>query len=72
MHSFFFRELQLITVLLLIHDSYMSLPWRQVKEEWIFMYFFSKRFGEKYKHTELALNFAQKQKNPDFLFILVK
>ena len=24
MHSFFFRELQLITVLLLIRDSYMS------------------------------------------------
>ena len=38
------------------------LLWRQVKEERIFMIFFlSKGFGEKCKHTELSLNFVQKQ-----------
>ena len=35
------------------------LPRRHVKR--IFMDFLSKRFGEKYKHIELALNFVQKQ-----------
>ena len=32
-----------------------------VKEERIFMIFSSKGFSEEYKHTELALNFVQKQ-----------
>ena len=34
---------------------------RHVKEERIFMIFLSKGSGEKCKHTELALNFVQKQ-----------
>ena len=38
------------------------LLWRHVKEERIFMnIFLSEGFGEKCKHTELALNFIQKQ-----------
>ena len=40
------------------------------------MIFLSKGFGEKSKHTELALNFVQKQnfslKKTYFLFILVE
>ena len=38
------------------------LLWLRVKEERIFMnIFLSEGFGEKCKHTELALNFIQKQ-----------
>ena len=37
------------------------LLWRHVKEDRIFMIFLSKGFGEECKHTELALNFVQKQ-----------
>ena len=40
----------------------LFLLWRHVKEELIFMNsFLSEGFGEKCKHTELALNFIQKQ-----------
>ena len=37
------------------------LLWRYVKEERIFMIFLRESFGEKCKHTELALSFVQKQ-----------
>ena len=45
---------------ILTHISHFLLL-RYVKEERIFMIFLSKGFGEKCKHTELALNFVQKQ-----------
>ena len=49
---------------------------RHVKEERIFMTFFSKGFGAKCKHAELALNFIQKQSFSEikthFPFILVE
>ena len=52
------------------------LLWRHVKEEQIFMdNFLSKGFDEKCKHTELALNFVQKEYfswKTHFLFIIVK
>ena len=45
-----------------LHIFYISYFDVMLKEERIFMDFFlSKGFGEKCKHTELALNFVQKQ-----------
>ena len=44
------------------YASFTFLTLTYVKEERIFMIFFlSKGFGKKCKHTELALNFFQKQ-----------
>ena len=47
---------------LLLKDSCKDifLLWRHVKKERIFMDFLSKSFGEKCKHTKLALHFIQK------------
>ena len=36
------------------------------------MDFLGKCFGKKYKHTELALNFFQKNKETHFPFILIQ
>ena len=49
-------------VILEILTHFTFLLWRHVKEEQIFMIFFvSEGLGEKCNHTELALNFVQKQ-----------
>ena len=49
-----------IFVLKILTHILHFLLWRHVKEERIFMIFLSKCFGEKGKHTELALNFVKK------------
>ena len=50
------------------------LPWRHVKEEPIFMFFYKKaRFAEKFKHTELILfKNSNLVKETHFLFILIE
>ena len=50
-----------IFVLEILTHTLLFLLWRHVKVEQILMIFLSKGFGEKCKHTELALNFIQKQ-----------
>ena len=53
------RQLQRC-ILMVTHILHFSLSCH-VKEERVFIDFFSKGFGEKCKHTKLALNFIQKQ-----------
>ena len=43
------------------YTYFTFLIWRHVKEEWILWSFWIKGFGKKCRHTELALNFDQKQ-----------
>ena len=54
------KDIFILEILTVTHILCFQL-WHHVKEERVFMGFFSKGSGEKCKHAELALNFIQKQ-----------